>query len=70
MAKETLFTNKAETVEIKGRMTDNGTLLIQIKERKFHGKSLSIELNGPEMRGFMDEIGRETGYCKTTEERF
>jgi hypothetical protein len=51
-------------------MTDNGTLLIQIKERKFHGKSLSIELNGPEMRGFMDEIGRETGYCKTTEERF
>ena len=63
MAKETFFINEQRTVEIKGRMTDTGNLEILIRERKGEGMSLTIELNGPDTREFIDHISKEVGYC-------
>lgn len=70
MAIEKVFIDENGELEITGRLNDNGRLEIEIRECRHRDNSKCIELAGSDMREFIDEMGKQAGYCKATNERF
>jgi len=65
MAQEKVFIDESDELEITARLNDYGRLEIEIRERRHRDNAKCIELSGSDMREFIDELGKQSGYCKS-----